>query len=49
MTIVAALEEEARGLPHLQGQFRRDDAVGAAANSVGAEVLACHFGTVMPR
>ena len=42
VAVVAALEQEARRLPHLQGQFRRDDAVGAAADSVGAEMLACH-------
>ena len=42
MAVVAAAKHQAGRLPDLQRQFRRDHAVGAAANAVGAEILANH-------
>ena len=48
VAVVAALEHEAGRLPDLQGEFRRDDAVGAAADAVGAEMLARHA-SILPR
>ena len=42
MAMLAVLEHHARGLPDLEGKLRRDRAVGAAANAVGAEILANH-------
>ena len=47
MAVLAAAEGQAGGLADLERQFRRDDAVGAAANAVGAEILANH--TQKPR
>ena len=42
VAVVAVLEHQARGLPDLERKLRRDRAVGAAANAVGAEILANH-------
>ena len=42
MAVLAAAEDEAGRLADLERQFRRDHAVGAAANAVGAEILANH-------
>ncbi len=42
VAVLAAPEHEPGRLPDLQRQFRRDHAVGAAANAVGAEILANH-------
>ena len=42
MAVLAVLEHHARGLPDLERELRRDRAVGAAANAVGAEILANH-------
>ena len=43
MAIVAALEHQSRGLPDLEGELRRDEAVGHAANAVCAEIGAAHL------
>src|SRR5262249_60491067 len=40
--MIAAAEHQAGCLPRFQRQFRRDDAIRAAANSVGAEIFANH-------
>ena len=42
VAVVAVLEDEPDRLADLQREFRRDDAVGPAANAVGAEILASH-------
>jgi hypothetical protein len=42
MAVLAALEGEARGLADFQREFRGDHAIGAAADAVGPEILACH-------
>ena len=39
---------EAGRLPDLEGEVRRDHAIGASANAVGAEILACHVVSVQP-
>ena len=46
VAMVAAPEHQAGRLPDAQREFRRDHAVGAAANAVGAEIFARH---VSPR
>ena len=43
MAVLAAAEDEARRLADLQRELRRDHAIGAAANAVGAEILASHL------
>jgi hypothetical protein len=40
MAMFAAAKHQAGRLSDLERQFRRDHAVGAAANAVGAEILA---------
>ncbi len=42
VAVFAAAEDKPGGLAHLQRQFRRDHAVGAAANAVCAEILPNH-------
>ena len=42
MPVVAVLKNQARGLTDLERKLRRDRAVGAAANAVGAEIFANH-------
>ena len=42
MAMLAALEHQPRGLADLQREFGGDLGVGAAANAVGAEILAPH-------
>ena len=42
MAVLAALEDEAGRLPDLERELGRDHAIGAAANAVGAEILAHH-------
>ena len=42
VAMVAAAKDQPRRLPDLERQLRRDHAVGAAANAVGAEILANH-------
>ncbi len=42
MPVIAVLEHHPRGLTNLEGKLRRDRAVGAAANAVGAEIFASH-------
>ena len=43
MAMIAAAKGEAGRLTDLERQFRRDRAIGATANAVGAEVLADHM------
>ena len=40
--MLAAQEQQPRGLPHLQGKLRRDGRIGPAADAVGAEIFADH-------
>ena len=40
--MLAALENQAGCLAHLERELGRDHAIGAAANAVGAEILASH-------
>jgi hypothetical protein len=47
MTVIAALENQAGGLPNLERELRRNHAIGPAANSVGAEIATTH--TTYPR
>ena len=42
MAMVAALEGEPGRLPHLHGEFRRDQAIGLTANAVGAKIFTSH-------
>ena len=42
MPVIATAEHEPGRLAGFQGQFRRDHAIGAAANPVGAEIFANH-------
>jgi hypothetical protein len=44
--MLAALEEDAGRLRDLHGEIGRDGAVGLAADSVGAEMLACHVSSI---
>jgi hypothetical protein len=43
VAVIAAAEGHPRRLAHFERQFRRDHAVGAAANAVGAEILTDHM------
>ena len=49
VAVLAALEHEAGGLPDLERKLRRDHAVGAAADAVGAEIFASHEPLTPPR
>ena len=42
MAMLAAAEHKPARLSHFERQFRRDHAIGAAANTIGAEMLANH-------
>ena len=42
MTMVAALKHQPGGLPDLESQFRRDQTVGTATDTVGPEIFAHH-------
>ncbi len=42
MAMLAATETQARGLPDLERQFRRNDSIGKATDAVCAEILANH-------
>jgi hypothetical protein len=42
VAMLAAAEHQSGGLSDLECQFRRDHAVGAAANAVGAEIFTDH-------
>ena len=42
MAVITVLENQTRGLAHLERKLRRDRAVGTATNSIGAEIFANH-------
>ncbi len=43
MTVVATLKHEARRLPYLHRQFRRDQPIGTAPNPIGPEIFPAHW------
>src|SRR5690606_39391353 len=46
VTIFAALKHQPRRLTDLQRELRRDHAVSAAANAIGAKILSSHIAPV---
>src|SRR5262249_24088480 len=42
MAMLAALEQQARGLAHLERELGRDQPVRTAPNSIGTEIIAAH-------
>ena len=48
VAVLAALEDQAGGLPDLEREFGRDHAVGAAANAIGTEIFASHAVKPLP-
>jgi hypothetical protein len=43
MTMLAAAKDQARCLPDLERQFRRNRPVGTAADAIGAEIFSSHL------